>query len=196
MGGMCESNPDPRVRIAPAPQWSWAHRVADFVLPTVVETSPRHGRDHRATVGCRDEKPTFLPPSRRLFIPAMVALMLVATPMPAAAGGGLTLTPVESGFANPLFVTHAGDSRLFVVEKCGLVKIVGGSTFLDVSSEVDCNPSSERGLLGLAFDPNYATNGLFYIDYTRASDGDVVIAERRRSAAMRTSPTRTTNALS
>jgi len=107
---------------------------------------------------------------------AVVGLAL--TPMHAAAGT-FSLSLVEGGLSQPLFVTNAGDSRLFVVEKGGLIKIVGGGTFLDVSTQIDTN--GERGLLGLAFDPDYASNGLFYITFTRG-DGDVVLAERRRSA--------------
>jgi glucose/arabinose dehydrogenase len=76
-------------------------------------------------------------------------------------------------------MTHAGDSRLFVAEKGGVIKIVGGGTFLDISTQV--TTTGERGLLGVAFDPNYATNGLFYITYTR-NDGDVVLAERKVSS--------------
>jgi glucose/arabinose dehydrogenase len=106
-----------------------------------------------------------------------MGVMLLASAAPAAAA--LPVTLVEGGFSQPLFVTHAGDSRLFVVEKGGLIKIVGGGTFLDISTKVSV--SGERGLLGLAFDPNYATNGLFYVDYTRG-DGDVVVAEYRRSS--------------
>jgi glucose/arabinose dehydrogenase len=77
-------------------------------------------------------------------------------------------------------VTHAGDSRLFVVEQRGQIDIVGGGTFLDLSSRIVC--CGERGLLGLAFDPDYAENGLFYVDYTRAGDGSVTVAEYQRSA--------------
>ncbi len=99
--------------------------------------------------------------------------------MPAAAGSSFPMTFLQGGFNQPLYMTHAGDSRLFVVEKGGLIKIVGGGTFLDVSTQIVTN--GERGLLGLAFDPNYASNGLFYINYTR-SDGDVIIAERKVSA--------------
>ena len=88
------------------------------------------------------------------------------------------MTLLEGGFNQPIYMTHAGDARLFVLEKEGLIKIVGGGTFLDVSTQVDVN--GERGLLGLAFDPNYATNGLFFIVYNRG-DGDIILAERKVS---------------
>lgn len=74
-----------------------------------------------------------------------------------------------TGFNQPLFLTApTGDSRQFVVEKGGLIRIIqNGSTlatpFLDLSTKVDT--SGERGLLGLSFDPNYATNGRFYVNY-------------------------------
>jgi glucose/arabinose dehydrogenase len=74
---------------------------------------------------------------------------------------------VVGSFNEPIFVTApAGDKRLFVVEKSGLIKLVrqGKTTiFLDVTRRVDTE--GERGLLGLAFDPAYASNGRFYISY-------------------------------
>ena len=118
-------------------------------------------------------------PFRRLILPALTVLMLLSTATPAAAGAGIPRTLMEGGFSEPLFVTNAGDSRLFVVEKGGLIKIIGGGTFLDLSAKVDTD--GERGLLALAFHPNYASNGLFYVMYTRASDGDVMITEFHRS---------------
>ncbi len=84
-----------------------------------------------------------------------------------------------TGFTQPLEIVNAGDTRLFVVEKTGKIKILNanGTTnaipFLDISALVTTN--SERGLLGLAFHPNYASNGYFFIDYTDLS-GNTVIA--------------------
>ena len=85
-------------------------------------------------------------------------------------------TRVATGLDQPLFVAAPpGDtSRLFIVEKTGHIKILDVSTgqvlatpFLNVSGEI--TTESERGLLGLAFDPNFATNGLFYINLTNSS---------------------------
>jgi glucose/arabinose dehydrogenase len=113
---------------------------------------------------------------------AAVALILAGAP-PVGAATFLTLT--ASGFTKPVFVTNAGDSRLFVVEQTGRIKIIGGGTFLDLSSRI-ATDQNERGLLGLAFHPDYAVSGTagfrrFYVDYTRAGDGATVIAEYRRS---------------
>ena len=115
---------------------------------------------------------------------AALCAALVATPAAAA----VNLEVVAGGFTRPLYVTHAGDDRLFVVEQGGLIKIINANgsvrsaPFLDVSARIT-DAGNEQGLLGLAFHPDYATNGLFYINYTRKRDGATVIAEYRRSAA-------------
>ncbi len=116
---------------------------------------------------------------------ALVAISLAALvggAAPAPASAALPLTQVGSGFNLPIYVTHARDSRLFVVEQRGRIKIVGGGTFLDLSGLVS-QSGSERGLLGLAFHPSYSSNGLFYVNYTRQSDGRTVIAEYKRSGS-------------
>jgi glucose/arabinose dehydrogenase len=79
-------------------------------------------------------------------------------------------------------VTHAGDGsgRLFVVEQAGRIRIVESGAvleppFLDLKNLV--KSGGERGLLGLAFHPDFATNRRFFVDYTREPDGATVIAE-------------------
>ncbi len=93
---------------------------------------------------------------------------------------------VASGFANPIQVSHAGDGsqRLFVVEQNGQIRIIqNGATlptpFLNISDKVVC--CGEQGLLGLAFHPDYANNGYFYLNYIRAG-GATVIARYSVSA--------------
>jgi len=88
---------------------------------------------------------------------------------------------VASGFTKPLYLTHAGDGsgRLFVVEQAGRILIIdeGGvnpTPFLDIVSIVGSD-ANEQGLLGLAFHPNYASNGLFFVNYTD-KQGDTRIA--------------------
>ena len=70
----------------------------------------------------------------------------------------IALQSFATGFSEPLEIAHAGDSRLFVVQKGGLIRIVNANgsvnatPFLNISSLV--STVSERGLLGLAFHPN------------------------------------------
>ncbi|MBN1680868.1 MAG: PQQ-dependent sugar dehydrogenase [Anaerolineae bacterium] len=95
------------------------------------------------------------------------------------------LVIVADGLERPVTITHAGDGsgRLFVVEQSGAIKIVQDGVvletpFLDVSDlispEARGGGYTERGLLGLAFHPDYASNGLFYIDYTDQRGHSVV----------------------
>ena len=90
---------------------------------------------------------------------------------------------IASGFEAPLVVTNAGDSsgRLFVVEQDGLIWGLRGRrvlepAFLDVSDKTE--GSAEQGLLGLAFHPEFETNGRFFVNYTD-NVGDTVVAEYR-----------------
>ena len=89
-----------------------------------------------------------------------------APPTPAE----IALVPVVSGLSFPLFLTTPeGDARLFIVEKGGRIRIVQNGTllatpFLNIATLV--STGSEQGLLGLAFHPDYATNGFFYVNYT------------------------------
>uniref|UniRef100_UPI00404875A7 PQQ-dependent sugar dehydrogenase n=1 Tax=Mariniflexile sp. TaxID=1979402 RepID=UPI00404875A7 len=75
-----------------------------------------------------------------------------------------------TGFSQPVEIVNAGDNRLFVVEKTGVIKIVNNNgtinptPFLDISALV--GSGGERGLLGLAFAPDYSTSGRFYVNYT------------------------------
>lgn len=92
----------------------------------------------------------------------------------------IAVQPFATGFSSPSEMTHpVGDSRLFVVEQGGIIKILNpnGTTnatpFLNLSGII--STGGERGLLGLAFHPNYATNGYFFVDYTNTA-GNTVIA--------------------
>jgi hypothetical protein len=93
-----------------------------------------------------------------------------------------------TGFNQPLFVAGAGDGsgRLFVAEKGGRIRILNPATgavnatpFLDVSAQI--STTSERGLLGLAFAPDYAASGVFYV-YLSAAAGPTEIRRYQVSA--------------
>lgn len=89
----------------------------------------------------------------------------------------------NNSFSNPTDLQNAGDERLFVTEKAGVIKIlntdgsVDPTPFLDINSLV-INPGGnydEKGLLGLAFHPDYTNNGYFYVNYINNS-GDTQIS--------------------
>ena len=92
----------------------------------------------------------------------------------------IELEDFADGFSSPLALKNAGDERLFVVEQGGVIKIVdlngvvNSTPFLDIQSIV--NAGGERGLLGLAFHPEYQTNGRFFVHYSNSS-GDTQISE-------------------
>jgi glucose/arabinose dehydrogenase len=95
-------------------------------------------------------------------------------------------TEVANGLTNPVDVANANDgsNRLFIVEQGGTVRIFDGSTilptpFLDVSSLI--SGGGERGLLSIAFHPQYASNRYFFIYYTNTA-GDITVAQYRTDA--------------
>jgi glucose/arabinose dehydrogenase len=103
-----------------------------------------------------------------------------------AAHTGVRLVKVGS-FDAPVYATGAPGqgTRLFVVEKAGRIAIVSNghklaAPFLDISQEVGSS-GSEQGLLSVAFAPDYASSGLFYVYYTDPS-GDLHVDQLRRSA--------------
>jgi glucose/arabinose dehydrogenase len=104
----------------------------------------------------------------------VLAAALAAAPARAQPGGWtLGSQLVTGGLTQPVAIAHAGDGsgRLFLVERMGAIRIWDGvsllaTPFLDITALVD-STGPEQGLLGLAFHPDYETNGFFYVDYTR-----------------------------
>jgi glucose/arabinose dehydrogenase len=93
-------------------------------------------------------------------------------------GSGVRLEEVATGLSSPLYLTAPpGDPRLFIVEKTGAIRIVKDALllpdpFLDLSSRI--SNGGEQGLLGLAFDPDYATTRRFIVHYTDVAGNTVV----------------------
>jgi glucose/arabinose dehydrogenase len=93
-------------------------------------------------------------------------------PPPPAPLSALTASVFATGLTNPVAIENAGDARLFVAERAGVIRVLESdgsllsTPFLNISSQVD-DSASEMGLLGLAFHPDYANNGYFYVYYTR-----------------------------
>jgi len=126
---------------------------------------------------------------------AIPAAVLALATTPAHAQVDLTIELVTSGFSAPTYLTAPiGDAqRLFVVEQnSGLIRIIRNgqilpTPFLDVGALI--SGTGERGLLGMAFHPDYANNGRFFINYTQnvtggpGALGDTVVAEYAVSAS-------------
>ena len=106
----------------------------------------------------------------------LACVLLLAASARSQAQTLLTTTRIVSGLTHPLCITHPpGDyTRLFILEQPGRIRIYDLQTntllptpFLDVSSLIGSGVGYlEYGLLGMCFDPRYATNGVFYITYT------------------------------
>src|SRR5437773_3483118 len=116
---------------------------------------------------------------------AVVLMILGGSLWASAQSVRIDLEPfIASGLNQPLYLTnaHDGTNRRFIGEQPGRVSVMqpGSSmptTFLDITGRV--LSGGERGLLGLAFHPQFASNGRFFVDYTRLGDGATVIAEYR-----------------
>jgi glucose/arabinose dehydrogenase len=111
-----------------------------------------------------------------------IVLFLVAA---TAAAQDVLLQQLASGLTQPVALTHAGDTRLFITQQIGTIVIYDGTAaratpFLDIRSLV--LDSGERGLLSVAFHPHYSQNGFFFVYYTNR-DGDNSIARYKVSAA-------------
>jgi glucose/arabinose dehydrogenase len=111
------------------------------------------------------------------------------------------LSGIPSGIAQPVIelelaysgdlseilgITHAGDERIFAVRQNGRIMVIDeegtliADPFLNIRNKI--STGGERGLLGMAFHPNYAQNGYFFVNYTRTGDGATVVSRFSVSA--------------
>lgn len=128
----------------------------------------------------QDTATAFTPPTEtptQTPTPEPTAIPQASFPDPA----GYSWSLIVDGFSRPLLATNAGDGsgRIFVLEQGGVIRIVQDGAilpdpFLDITAQVGSG-SNEQGLLGLAFHPDYESNGFFYVNYTDLS-GDTVIS--------------------
>src|SRR5437879_6034334 len=123
---------------------------------------------------------------RNLAVIFLVLFLLFPAPPLHAQTSRVALEATVAGLSTPVYFTnaHDGTNRRFVIEQVGRIRVLqpGSSnftTFLDISSRVLFN--GERGLLGLAFHPQFSANRRFFVNYTRQPDGATVIAEFRVS---------------
>ncbi|MGE0103161.1 MAG: PQQ-dependent sugar dehydrogenase [Blastocatellales bacterium] len=120
----------------------------------------------------------------------VLAIILAPVDRGVSAQQTIQLIPVAQGLNSPIFARGAGDgsNRFFIVEQPGriLVMLPGAASpqptpFLDIVAKV--GSGGERGLLGLAFHPQYSSNRRFFVNYTRRSDGATVISEFAASSS-------------
>jgi glucose/arabinose dehydrogenase len=152
MAAACSSSPAPLTALPDVPdETTSTAAVATTTIATVAET---------ATTSTQPTTTTSLDPLQ-----------------------GIELEEVATGLDQPvLAVSPPGDDRLFVVERRGVIRIMGADTpFLDIDARVNSEDGIEPGLLGLAFHPDYATNGRLFVYYYQAD------AERTRLAEYRVS---------
>ena len=145
-------------------------------------------------------------PSRRSTCRMIIAIAALAMPAANAAAVPITTTIVASGLNRPVYATSAPGlpNHLFVVEKRGVIRVVDLTTntllpaaLIDINAVV-VNPTSgndERGLLGLAFHPNYANNRLFYVDYINNSGNTVVALYKADAGGLTANPATATTLL-
>ncbi len=160
-------------------------------LPTVAEPSPTLTSTALATpvgdtvAAPAADTPTLTPPPPTAppVTPTAPPAEPAVVPLPLLA---VELLPLAGGFDKPVYLTNAGDGsgRLFVVEQRGRILIVDDGAvnptpFLDIASLVGSD-SLERGLLSVAFHPDYANNGFLFVNYTN-KEGNTVIARYRIS---------------
>jgi len=160
-------------------------------MPTIVAAKPTATVTGTAVPPTATPTQTAVMPSEVTATPELTETVMMpivvaeTTAPPPLEQLNLTLKPVASGFAKPLYLTHAHDQRLFVVQQAGQIMIIeGGVTrptpFLDIKTRVGSN-GNEQGLLSVAFHPNYQKNGLFYVNYTNL-EGSTTIARYHVSA--------------
>src|SRR3990172_6126480 len=111
--------------------------------------------------------------------------MLLLAGLCVKAEGQISIQKVVGNLAQPTDIANAGDGsgRLFIVLQSGKIRVYNGrllrTPFLNVSNSVGC--CGERGLLSLAFQPGYKTNGFFFILYTKLN-GDVTVERYKVSS--------------
>ncbi len=87
---------------------------------------------------------------------------------------------IAEGLNQPTYLTHAGDERLFIVEKPGRIRIIEDgmlleTPFLDLTDQV-VDQHIEQGLFSIAFAPDYTDSGVFFVNYTAQPDNRTVVA--------------------
>jgi glucose/arabinose dehydrogenase len=125
------------------------------------------------------ERPVRVDRRKRCLAMCLVCFIGLACPASSIAQTTIQVTPLITGIASPVAITHAGDGsgRLFITLRAGMILIYDGqqvlpTPFLDISALV--SSGGERGLLSAAFHPDYPANGFFFVNYTDLTGATVI----------------------
>jgi glucose/arabinose dehydrogenase len=119
------------------------------------------------TARLQDRVSPFKPASLTVILALIFLLACQAAAQAATLPSGFTETPVAGGLTNPTAMAFAPDGRLFVCQQTGQLRVIKNGVLLGTPFlSVTVDSAGERGLLGIAFDPNFATNNFIYIYYT------------------------------
>jgi glucose/arabinose dehydrogenase len=142
------------------------------------------------------EPTTPVPEASATQAPSATPLPPESTPLPTALSAlpdpaGASWEVAAEGLASPIDLQNAGADRLYVVEQLGVIRVIEAGAvleapFLDIRERVGTE-GNERGLLGLAFDPAFTDNGLFFVNYTDLA-GDTVVARFRAPDPLQADP--------
>lgn len=111
----------------------------------------------------------------------LILLPLLFCVIALAAQPKIELVQHATGFVRPVDIAHCGDGRLFIVEQRGYIWVLDSAgnrlatPFLNIDPRVR-SAGNEQGLLGLAFPPDFAQTGVFYVNYTREPDGATCVS--------------------
>ena len=105
-----------------------------------------------------------------LFAALLCSLCAATATQGATLPTGFAETRVATGMSSPTAMAIAPDGRIFVAQQGGALRVVkNGALLAQPFLTVSVNSSGERGLLGVAFDPNFASNNFVYVYYTTSS---------------------------
>lgn len=173
-----ESTGQTTAAVSPSPAATQAEIITeDTILPTSTQNVPATPVVNPSNQEATPEiitNPTETPTETPTTLPT-------ETPIPTNPVDSITLVPIiEGALILPLYLTHAGDDRLFVIEQAGVIRIIDEAgalletPFLDIRDRVG-STQLEQGLLGLAFHPDYKNTGAFFVNYTNLA-GDTHIS--------------------
>lgn len=166
----CQGGESAGTPVIELPTVTFTPTPAPASTPASLETQPPAPPTLTTIPGDPTDQPTDQP-----------ANQIANTAVPPAPVASIQLVPVVTeGLTRPLYLTHAFDERLFVVEQDGTIQIVENGRvisppFLDISDRVGAQ-GNEQGLLSVAFHPDYQNNGRFFVNYTNTG-GDTIIAQ-------------------